>query len=88
MPGGAKARSGSLGRGCMNIIEQIINLNTVAIMGGTVLDRFYVGREELRQIFKANLPRPSLGDMESIGGFGPGIKGYIDGVAIIVVDKQ
>jgi len=72
----------------MNIIEQIINLNTVAIMGGTVLDRFYVGREELRQIFKANLPRPSLGDMESIGGFGPGIKGYIDGVAIIVVDKQ
>lgn len=68
----------------MSIVDRIIDLNTVAMMGGTALDRFYVTPVELDQIFNANFRRPSLREIEQMGGYKPGLKGYVDGVAIIV----
>lgn len=68
----------------MSIVDQIIDLNTVAMMGGTELERFYVTPMELDRIFNSNFPRPSLGEIEKMGGYRPGLKGCVDGVAIIV----
>jgi len=72
----------------MTVINQIIDLNSVAMMGGTTLDRFYVTPAELRQIFNSTVQRPTLSDLAGMGELKPGLRGYIDGVAIIVREAE
>lgn len=61
----------------MSIVDQIINLNTVAMMGGTELERFYVTQKELEEICKP-------GELEVRFGCKSWFAGYVDGVLIIV----
>lgn len=61
----------------MGIVDQIIDLNTVAMMGGTELERFYVTPMELDEICEP-------GELEIRIGCKPWFAGYVDGVLIVV----
>ncbi|MCZ4284531.1 hypothetical protein O4H29_06750 [Marinobacter salarius] len=62
----------------MSIVDQIIDLNTVAMMGGTELDRIYMTKAEFRRMMIEINPGKIPDEPE------PGFVGCVVGVPLII----